>query len=137
MIFVSFNVDCGDRTCGAHMFASATANAFRFINTWHHGRVLVILVELNHGDGTGGAVARAVATRHWSAILGLVACGDAQEVCPHGSTNLGRCLLLQCDGLDGSGGAHLRAAVALGTAVATFIAHDGLHEGEQIACTGL
>ena len=50
---------------------------------------------------------------------------------PYGMTHLSRGLLLTGDGLDGSCGAHLRAAGALGAAVSTLIGELGLHEAVE------
>ena len=77
-------------------------------------------------------MAGAVAASNGIAFLVLVACGNTQEMGPHRGANLGGRLLFNSDGLDGTGRTHLRAAVTLGAAVATLVAHHRLHEGEQV-----
>ena len=77
-------------------------------------------------------MAGAVAASNGIAFLVFVACGNTQEMGPHRGANLGGRLLFNSDGLDGTGRTHLRAAVTLGAAVATLVAHHRLHEGEQV-----
>ena len=63
----------------------------------------------------------------------LVLDGDTEVACPDSMTDLYGCALLDCDRLYGRGWADLRAAGALGTAVAALVAYLRLHEAIQAA----
>ena len=56
---------------------------------------------------------------------------DTQLTGPHSMSHLYGCSFLYSNRMQGTGGAHLAAAVAFGAAIATLIAHLGLHESVQ------
>lgn len=59
--------------------------------------------------------------------------GYAELACPDGMTHLNGGTLFYGDRLNGRRGADLRAAIALGTTIATLVAYLGLHETIQAA----
>ena len=85
----------------------------------------VVFVLRHHLDGTVRAVTGTVATFHALRIDNAVF-GN-----PYGMANLNGGFLRQIDGADSAGGANLRATVALGATVATFVAHLGLHKAVE------
>ena len=126
MHFVAFHIDGREGTGGTEVLAGTAADAALLVDGGHVGRFVVIGIAGHHLDGSCGTVALAVAA--------VYTVGEHQTVLlnPYGVANLRRCLVFEADGLDGSSRADLRAAVALGTAVAQLITHGGHHQMQQV-----
>ena len=119
--FISFHVNCAERSGRAEILAGTAADAFVFV----HGRHLHLAVRtfvVDHLNGSSRAVARAVAARY--------AVGQNHTVFlnPYGMSDMDASLFLTGDGLDGTSRADLAATCAFGAAVAALKRHDGLHE---------
>lgn len=89
-------------------------------------RVGVIGIRRDHEDGPRRAMTGAIAARD--------AVGERNAIVlnPDGMAYAGGRLVLLRDGADGPCGAHLGAASALGTAIASLVRHLGLHEPDQV-----
>lgn len=125
MVEVSLHVYGAERTCGAQILAGSAAYATLDVDGGDFGRILSVGIRRHHGYGLRGTVAGAVAA------LDVVGEGYAVLLDPHGVAYLYRRLVGCRDRIDGSRGAHLRALHALGTAVAAFVRHGGLHERHE------
>ena len=127
MYFMSLNVDSGERTSGTNILAGTAAYTGFLVDDRHHGRLLVILVEHHHLNGSCWAVAGTVATLH--------AVGDRHTVLldPHGMAYLDRRLLGLVYLDDGSCGTDFRTTCTLRTAVTALIRHHRQHQVHQIA----
>ena len=113
MHFISFHINCAERSGRAEVLAGAAADAFVLV----YGRHLHLAVRsfiFYHLDGTCGAVACAVAATH---TIGQY---DAIIFNPNGMTHMDAGLLFPCDRFDGTSGADLAAAGALGATVAAL-----------------
>ena len=119
--FVSFHVNCAERSGRAEVLAGTAADAFVLV----HGRHLHLAVRafvVHHLDGTSGAMTCTVAAtdavgEHYAIFLD-----------PYGVTHVDVGLFLTGNGLDGTGGADLAATGAFGATVTTLKRHHRLHE---------
>ena len=119
--FISFHINCAERSGRAEVLAGAAADAFVFVD----GRHLYLAVRtfvIHHLDSSSGAVACTVATAD------AIGQHNAILLDPYGMSDMDASLFLTGDGLDGTGRADLAAAGAFGTAVAALKRHCGLHE---------
>ena len=111
--FISFHVNCAERSGRAEVLAGAAADAFVFVD----GRHLYLAVRafvIHHLDSSSGAVACAVAAadtvgQHHAIVLD-----------PYGMSNMDVGLFLAGNGLDGTGRTNLAASCTFGTAVAAL-----------------
>ena len=95
------------------MLTSTAADTFVFIDCWHKDSLSVVLV-FHHLDGSGGAVAGAVAAAD------TVSEHHAVVFDPYGMTHMDSGLLFLGDGFDGTGGTDLAAKGAFRTAIAAL-----------------
>ena len=127
MLLEAFDVDCGEWSCRANVFASATADAALRIDYRELQRIRVVGVFSHHFNGTVRAVASAVA-----ALLDFLAldfhADDAAMFNPYSLADLGGNLFGQVQRQNSASGANLRALVALRTAIAIGVVHYRLHE---------
>ena len=123
--FVSFHVNCAERSGRAEVLAGTAADAFVLVHSRHlHLAVWSFIVY--HLDGTSGAMTCAVAAAD--------AVGQYHAVLldPNGMSDMDVGLFLTGNGLDGTSRADLAATCAFGAAVAALKRHDGLHEVHQV-----
>ena len=111
--FISFHVNCAERSGRAEVLAGAAADAFVFVDG-RHLHLAVRAFVIHHLYGSCWAVACAVATadaigEHYTIFLD-----------PYGVTHVDVGLFLTGNGLDGTGRADLAATRAFGTAVAAL-----------------
>lgn len=121
MLFVSLDVDGGKGSGGAEVFAGSATDATLFVDDGNHQGLFAVFVAY-HLDGPGGTMA--------GAVVAVDALGRGQTVFahPYGVADLRARLLGFVYLDDGAGRTHFGAAGTLGTAVAVFVAHFGLHE---------
>ena len=126
MYFVSFDNDGREGTRRTDILTGAAADASLFVDGRHHGRLLVVLVEHHHLDGSRRTVAGTVATLH--------AVGQRHAILlnPHGVTDMNSTLLGFVERHDGTGRTNLRTARTLRTTIATLVGHDGQHQMQQV-----
>ena len=117
---VAFHIDSAERTGGAKVFTSATANTFCRIDRGHLGTFII-----HHLDGPGGTMSGTVAAAD------LVCQRDAVLLQPDSVSGMHLRLLLRRDRPDGPSRTHLTATGTLGTTIAPFEGHLRLHEGHQ------
>ena len=123
--FISFNVNCAERSGRAEVLAGTAADALVLV----HGRYLHLAIRafiVYHLDGTSGAMSCTVAAadavgQHHAVLLD-----------PNGMSDMDVGLFLTGDGLDGTGRADLAAAGAFGATVTALKRHHRLHEVHQI-----
>ena len=100
MCFVAFHADGRQRAYRAYIFAGSAAYAGRLVDGRYRGRQVVVGVRGHHRDGTGGAVACAVAAF-------LLTLGRQTFLCDHdGMANLYARLLHLVNELDGTRGTY-------------------------------
>ena len=125
MHFIPFHIDRTERSGRAEVLAGAAADAFVFVHGRHlHRSVRTFVVY--HLDGTGRAVASAVAARY------SVGQDHAVFLHPNGMTDMDAGFFLTCDGLDGTSGTDLAAACTFRATIAALKRHRGLHEMHQV-----
>ena len=123
--FISFHVNCAERSGRAEVLAGTAADAFVLVHSRHlHLAVWSFIVH--HLDGTSGAVACAVAATD------AVGQHNAIVFDPYGVTHVDVGLFLTGNGHDGTGRADLAAACAFGATVAALKRHHGLHKVHQV-----
>lgn len=125
MDLVALNIDGREGTSGTKVLARTTADTTALVDHRNLGTRL-IAIGTNHLDSTTRTMAGTVATRMTIGQRHTVLCH------PHGMTQLRRGLLCQRDQSDSTGWANRRTGVALDTAVAVLVTHNGLHERGQI-----
>ena len=121
MHFISFHINCAERSSRAEVLAGTAADAFVLI----HGRHLHLAIwtfVVYHLNGTCGAVACAIAATYTIGQYGAIIFN------PNGMTHMDAGLLFPCDRFDGTSGADLAASRAFGTTIATLKRHRRLHE---------
>lgn len=130
MDFAAFDIDGALGTCGTEILASATTYAAILVdggNEEGHGEFGVFAGGLgNHGYGSGRTMASAVSA------LDAIGVDDAIARKIDGHADVDGGLHGGGDGLDGTCGTNFATTGALGTAIAVFEAHLGLHEGAKI-----
>ena len=124
--FVAFDVDGGEWAGGAEVLACAATDAACFVDGRDLRSIFGGTFERHHRNCAHRAMAFAVAA------VNAIPNGNAVLLNPYGVTDLRARFLLEADGLDGTGGAHLRATVALRSTISQFITHGGLHHSEQV-----
>lgn len=97
MYFVSFNVDCGERSCRTQVLAGTAAYAPFLIDCRNHQRLRIIRILPYHPDGSARAVTCAVAAADFVSIH------DAVVKIYNCVSDLDGRLLLPCYRSDGSG----------------------------------
>ena len=125
MYLVTLNVDGREWPCRTEILTSSTADALAFVYGWDVGSGLVAGMERHHLYGSRRTMARTVAT------FDAIGKNHAVFLYPNGMTYLCAGLLLLGNGTYSPCGAYLRATVALGTAVAAFVRHRGLHHRKE------
>lgn len=68
MYFVSFNVNCGERSCRTQILAGTASDASFLIDCRNHQRLRVIRILPDHTDGSGRAVTCTVAAADFISI---------------------------------------------------------------------
>lgn len=126
MDFVSLDVDSGKRPGRTEILTGSAADAAAFVDSGHVGRLIVVGIAGNHLDSSNRTVTGTVTA------LNTVAQGNAVLFNPNGMSNLGRCLILMAQGLDGSSWADLRTAIAFRPAVTYLVAHRGQHQVHEV-----
>lgn len=64
MYFVSFYVNCGERSCRTQILAGTASDASFLIDSRDHQRLRIIRILPDHPDGSGRAVACTVAAAY-------------------------------------------------------------------------
>ena len=123
--FISFHVNCAERSGRAEVLAGTAADAFVLVHSRHLYLAIWAFV-IHHLDSSSGAMSCTVAAadavgQHHAVLLD-----------PNGMTHMDVGLFLTGDGLDGTGRADLAAAGAFGATVAALKRHHRLHEVHQI-----
>ena len=122
MVLYSFYKYGAERTGGTYIFAGTAAEAALGIYHRYAWRVLLSVLLAYHSYGAVGAVALAVVAGN-AILAGYAVVGN-----PHGCTYLYRALLLFCNRLYGTVGAHIGAGGAGCAAESALERHLGLHE---------
>ena len=122
---MSFHVDGAEWPCGTQVLTGTAADTLRLVHGGDHHRHLIIGIKRFHLNGTGRTVAFAVAAFH------PVGNGNTIFLDPDGMSDLRTRLLLQGNRFNSPCRTNLRTAVTLRSAIPPFIAHRGLHQGEQ------
>lgn len=126
MLLDAVDDDGRDGTHGAEIFASATTDAALGIDNGGSHTTLFIGLEIDHIDGASGTMTSAVSAAHSFGSETIIldnACG----------TDLDARFLSKVDEANGIVGTNFGTTVALGTAVAALVLHDGLHECVEIS----
>ena len=126
MHLMPLHIDGREGTRRTDILTGTTADAGRFVDSRHHGRLLVVRIERHHLDGARRTMAGTVATIH------LVCQHHTVLLDPNGMTNLDGGFLWFVDELDGSGRTNLRTACTLRTAVTMLVRHLRQHQVHQV-----
>ena len=126
MHFVTFDIDGREGSRRTDILTGTTTDTGSLIDSGHHRRLLIILVERHHLDSSCRTVTGTVATRH------IVGDGHTVLLDPHGMTDLDRRLLNFVNQFNGSSWTNLRATRTLRTAMTTLIRHNRQHQVHQV-----
>ena len=96
MNFVSFNMDCCERSCRAEVFTCSAADASFLIDCRDSERLRVVRILSYHADCSGWAVSCTVAAAYFISVY------DTVVEAYHSMSDLGRRLLLSADRSDRS-----------------------------------
>lgn len=118
---IAFHIDGTEWSCRTEVFALTAADTFLGVHYGYADRSSVdgLFDHLNGPSGTFVGAQSATIT---------IADGYAVLFHPDGMTDMDGCFVFGCEGMDGTGGAHLAATGAFGSAIATLEGHDGLHQ---------
>lgn len=121
MDFTAFDIDGREGTNGAEMLASTAADTLLLVDSHH---VVAGAGIFDNGDGTSRTMARAGSAANALGEKAIVRHCD-------GVTYRDGALLRSVNLFDGTGGANLAAAGAIGAAEAFVEDHLGLHHGAE------
>ena len=122
MHLMAFYIDGREGTRRTNILTGTAADTGRLVDSGNQGRLLIVLVERHHLDGSRRTVAGTVAALH------LISQHYTVLLNPNSMPNLNRTLLYIVEWLDGSRRTDLRTACTLRTAVTFLIRHGGLHQ---------
>ena len=124
--YVSFDIDCAERSCRAEVFALAAAYTAFVVNSRHL-----------YGTSVGSSI-----IHHLNSLCRAMACTSTAVVAfvhrdtvgcyPHSVTDMYGCLVLNGNGSDGISRANVRAGCTLRSAESPLEGQFGLHEPKQV-----
>ena len=114
---MSLNIDSREGTGRTDIFTGTTANAGCVIDSRNHGRLLIVLIELHHFNGSCRTMAGAVAALH---LVGNRHTILLNKDC---MTYLYRRFFFFINKVDSSSRTHLRTARTLRTTETTLVRH--------------
>ena len=120
---ITVDSDSADRASRAKVLAGSAADALALVYGRDAYGTRLVGIFTDHLDGTGRAVAGAVAALFDSAVV-----HDAEPRGNVGCADFPLSLFLRSDLENGARGANLRAFDAFGTAVTSLEGHLGLHQ---------
>ena len=125
MTFMSFYIDCTERTCRTEVFARAASDATFNVHHRNLRRIRLLRIRGHHRDGSRRAMAGTVAA--------IYPIGERHTVLfyPHGMTNLNSRLICRSDFQYRTCRTDLRTFGAFRPAIAPFIRGLGLHQRRQ------